>query len=57
METKVMLTDGTTHIISGRPEDYMQLVAGVGKSDHSGVVAKSGRQIEMSEIVTMQLNK
>lgn len=57
METKVRLLDGTTHIIKGQPKDYIQVIDGMGLSQNRTVLSKEGRPIQLSKVVTMQVNK
>lgn len=56
-ETKVLLLDGTYHIIKGHPTDYIEIVDESGIMRNRTVRSKNGRRIKLSKVVTMQLNK
>lgn len=57
METKVILLDGTYHIIKGHPSDYVQVITGLGLSQNRTVRSKDGQLIKLSKVVTMEVNK
>lgn len=56
-ETKVLLLDGTYHVIKGHPTDYIQIIGKAGVMKNQTVRSKSGRRIKLSKVVTMQLSK
>ncbi len=57
METKVRILDSNYHIIKGHPGEYIQVIDGLGFSQNRTVRTTEGQLIQISKIVSMQVNK
>lgn len=57
MKTVVTTTDGKKHVLKGHPQDYMQMIGGLGVSQDETLTSIKGERFKFSEVVMMQQAK
>lgn len=57
MKTEVTTIDGKKHILKGHPQDYMQMVGGVGVSQDEELTSVKGEKFKFSDVMMMRQAK
>lgn len=55
--TRMKTVTGKVHIVEGRPQDFIVMMNGIGRSDVETLTNVKGRKFKLADVLTMQLEE